>query len=324
MTDAQRKKRMYLAIGMGVVGIGLLVTLNSFRSDSEKNPSEAVEENADVDFNIKLDTLDNKDRRLFYQREKDSVMPLNPYDKDKKSPDSDLLENLRELENVDKTPPEQVTSANNDGLWDLGDDGGDMENLKLDGEPEMDEMGRRQAERERLLEANRAKRALYGAGTTDGQKADPAGISFRAAVYQDQFVLPGDEVELILTEDASHNGKILPKNTIVYALASIDKNRVLLEATNINHVPMDLHVTDLADGMAGIRSQRAGELWAESSGQLQTDAYRDITAEASQESGRIARGVMRSLGDFFRKRKLGKKDKILLVNDHQIILTNGE
>src|SRR5665811_1090285 len=111
MTDAQRKKRMYLAIGMGVVGIGLLVTLNSFRSDSEKNPSEAVEENADVDFNIKLDTLDNKDRRLFYQREKDSVMPLNPYDKDKKSPDSDLLENLRELENVDKTPPEQVTSC---------------------------------------------------------------------------------------------------------------------------------------------------------------------------------------------------------------------
>src|SRR5680860_623233 len=165
MTDAQRKKRMYLAIGMGVVGIGLLVTLNSFRSDSEKNPSEAVEEN-------------------------DSVMPLNPYDKDKKSPDSDLLENLRELENVDKTPPEQVTSANNDGLWDLGDDGGDMENLKLDGEPEMDEMGRRKAERERLLEANRAKRALYGAGTKDGQNAYPAAISYRAALHHDQFVLP--------------------------------------------------------------------------------------------------------------------------------------
>lgn len=324
MTDAQKKKRMYLAIGMGVVGIGLLATLNSFREDPQTSSSGAGEESTKIDFNIKLDTVGDKDRRLFYQREKDSVAGLNPYDKDKKSHDSELLDNLRELENVDKVPVRKAVSRNDEDLWDLEADGGDMENLKLDDAPAMDETGRGQAERERLLEANRAKRALYGVQPEDGEKTAPAGVSFRAAVYQDQFILPGDQVELILTEEGRYNGKILPRNTIVYALASINKNRVLLEATNINHVPIDLHVTDLADGMTGIRSQRAGELWTQSSGQLQTDAYRDIASEASQESGRIARGVMRSLGDFFRKKKLGRKDKILLVNDHQIILTNAE
>lgn len=323
MTNVQKKYRLYLVIGMSVVGLGLLVTLNSFRTDSGEGSEETIETNPNVDFNIKLDSLGKKDRQLFYQRDKDSVMSLDPYDKGQKSSEDDLMEKLGVLENDDE-PPTKSTPAAHDDLWDLEGDPDDMENLKLEGSPELDEMEQRRATRERLLEANREKRALYGAGESDTKKPGAADISLRASVYQDQFVLPGDEVELILTEEASYNGKILPKNTIVYALVSINKNRVLLEATNINHVPMDLHAKDLADGMAGIRSQRAGELWTQSSGELQTDAYRDITAEATQESGRIVRGVMRSLGDFFRKKKLGKRDKILLVNDHQIILTNEE
>jgi len=321
MKSPQKKQKMYLIIGMCVFGCILLATLISFRTDPEPVASETIDANPDVDFNIKLDTLEKRDRSLFYEKDRDSVSPLDPYAKGKKSSENELLEKLGELENESESAA-QSSKTRHDDLWDLENDGGEMENLKLDDDPEIDEMERRRQTKERLLEANRAKRALYGA--TESESTEPSGLSLRAAVYQDQFILPGDEVELILTEEATYNGKILPRNTIVYALASIQKNRVLLEATNINHVLMDLHAKDLADGMIGIRSKRAGELWTQSSGELQTDAYRDITAEAGQESGRIVRGVMRSLGDFFRKKKLGKMDKILLVNDHQIILTNEE
>lgn len=321
MTGDQRKKRMYLIIGMSVLGLVLLAVLISFRSGPAETGGENPGTAKNVDFNIKLDTVDKKDRRLFYQRSKDSVRSLDPYRDEKKSPEDDLMRSLGTLEG-EKEVPEKKPARPDEDLWDLEGDG-EMQNLGLEGDPETEMLERKREERKRLLEANREKQALYGAGAVDTEKASgETGISFRAAVYQDQFVLPGDEVELILTEEAVHNGKVLPRNTIVFALASINKNRVLLETTNINHVPMELHAKDLVDGMDGIRSQRAGELWTQSSAEMQNDAYRDLTGEATQETGRLARGVIRTLGDFFRKKKLGKKDKILLVNDHQIILTN--
>lgn len=324
MTEAQKKKRMYLVIGMSVLGLGLLAVLISFRGGPAETSGESAEINKNVDFNIKLDTVDKKDRKLFYQRRKDSVPSLDPYKDEKKSSEDKLMKSLGALEGEGERP-EKKTARPDDDLWDLEGGSGKMQNLGLEGDSDTQRLERKREERKRLLEANREKRALYGAGGGGTEKTSNAtGISFRAAVYQDQFVLPGDEVELILTEEAVHNGKILPRNTIVFALASINKNRVLLQATNINHVPMELHAKDLVDGMTGIRSQRAGELWTQSSAEMQNDAYRDLAGEATQESGRLARGVIRTLGDFFRKKKLGKKDKILLVNDHQIILTNEQ
>ncbi|HDZ14588.1 MAG TPA: conjugative transposon protein TraM, partial [Pricia sp.] len=52
-------------------------------------------------------------------------------------------------------------------------------------------------------------------------ESSAAPIWIEAAIYRDQFVLPGDRVTLILSEDAYYRGKHFPKNTFVYAVANI-------------------------------------------------------------------------------------------------------
>ena len=85
-------------------------------------------------------------------------------------------------------------------------------------------------------------------------------VQAKVKVYRDQFVLPDDRVQLIVSEDFKYDGKIIPKNTFFYALASVQGNRVLLDTDNINHIPIRATLKDFRDGMEGIYSERAGGL----------------------------------------------------------------
>lgn len=145
---------------------------------------------------------------------------------------------------------------------------------------------------------------------------------FRASIYRDQFILPGDRVKLLLNEDVELNGKLFKKNTIVYATANINKSRVLLNVDNINHVPLSLEIRDIDDGGVGLYNKRAGELWREFQSQVQEDGVQDIGQEISQEvTVPIVGTAIRAFGNFFRKRRYKERDKILLVSDHQVLVS---
>ncbi|MBD0851946.1 conjugative transposon protein TraM [Maribacter arenosus] len=146
-------------------------------------------------------------------------------------------------------------------------------------------------------------------------------LQVRVKVYRDQFVLPDDRVQLIVTEDFKYEGKIIPKNTFFYALASVQGNRVLLDADNINHIPIKAILKDYRDGMEGIYSERAGGLWGEYMAETQNRAVTEINNEFTNELGGNLNSLVTGLGSFLKRKKLRERDKILLINDHELLMT---
>ena len=146
-------------------------------------------------------------------------------------------------------------------------------------------------------------------------------ISFPAAIYRDQFILPGNRVTLILKEDVNYKGKRFPKNTFVYATSNIQGSRVLLEVSNIDNSRMALAAVDQEDGMVGLHNERAGQLMQEFKADVQQQGVNEL-AQAVGESVEtpLARNLVRSFGNFFRKKKYKQKDKILLVNGDRVFL----
>ncbi|QLG46580.1 conjugative transposon protein TraM [Costertonia aggregata] len=145
-------------------------------------------------------------------------------------------------------------------------------------------------------------------------------ISIRATVYGDQFILPNENVRLLLMEDMVHNSKRFARNTFIYAMATIKENRVYLDIDNIEHHPVNLLVKDFNDGREGIYSTRAGELWREYEANASNNLLTGATEELTNGSPDLVADIARGLGSFFRKKKLREKEKILLIDDYELLL----
>ncbi|SNZ01303.1 conjugative transposon protein TraM [Flagellimonas pacifica] len=182
--------------------------------------------------------------------------------------------------------------------------------------------------RNMLLKARKERRAQsqdYSApaSTNSNSKVPILEININAAVYRDQFVLPGDRVTLILREDVVLKGTKFPKNTFVYATANIQQSRILLDIDNIDHVKIDLTARDEEDGGIGMHNKRAGELWMEFSSDIQTGGVDDISGELSNNTDiPLAKNAIRAFGNFFKKKKYKQRDKILLINGHKVYLVS--
>lgn len=146
-------------------------------------------------------------------------------------------------------------------------------------------------------------------------------IPFDAAIYRDQFILPGDRVTLILREETSYSGKRFSKNTFVYATAIIQGSRVLLEVTNVDNVRMALTAMDPEDGMMGLYNRRAGELWQEFSADVREQGVNELSEAVGESIGMpLAKNLLRSFGNFFQRKKYRQRDKILLINGDRVLL----
>lgn len=184
-----------------------------------------------------------------------------------------------------------------------------------------------EAYRKKLLQARDQQRQSSdfsrSSGTTTNTTSNTTGnIEFRCAVYRDQFILPGDRVTLILTEPLVYKGNVFEKNTFIYAVANINRSRVLLDITNINHVPVFLYAKDIQDGRDGLYSKRAGELWREFKQERQTDAVDDALEESTRDINvPLVGNAIRAFGNFFSRKKYREGDKIPLFNDRELILT---
>ncbi|NKI27872.1 conjugative transposon protein TraM [Arenibacter sp. 6A1] len=145
---------------------------------------------------------------------------------------------------------------------------------------------------------------------------------FNAVIYRDQFILPGNRVTLILREDIKLNGRRFPKNTFVYATANIQGARILLEVSNLANIPIALTAIDQEDGMIGLHNERAGELLQEFKADIQHQGIKELSATVGNATDiPLAQNLVRSFGNFFRKKKYKQRDKILLVNGDRVFLT---
>ena len=116
-----------------------------------------------------------------------------------------------------------------------------------------------------VLPVTRAAAATGDASTTDAggfyaiDDPDPADSvaqnTLSAVVPEDQTLVAGATITLRLTQDASINGMVFPKDNLLYGQVSITGDRMMVLVSSIRYkegiYPVSLQVFDM-DGLAGI------------------------------------------------------------------------
>lgn len=126
-----------------------------------------------------------------------------------------------------------------------------------------------------------------------------------------QTVRQDERLELRLTVDAKLNGKLVPRNTLIYGFVSFKPNRVLLTITNIEHRKVSLKAYDLLDGNEGIyiRNSFRGEAGRE----VLDDVVQDINVPGFPQVGGIKQVFRRN----------NRNVKVTVRNQYQLILKRG-
>tara|TARA_R110002012_G_scaffold281520_2_gene470615 strand:+ start:45 stop:1073 length:1029 start_codon:yes stop_codon:yes gene_type:complete len=180
--------------------------------------------------------------------------------------------------------------------------------------------------RNMLLEAREKRKAKsqdYSAPKSKNNQLSTSlsNLKVSAAIYKDQFILPGKLVTLILKEELTFNGKSFPKNTFVYAKANIRQSRVLLEIDNVDDFPINLEVK-ARNGGVGIYNPQAGELLSEFYSDVEEGTVQDISLEVSRQiDNPMSDNTISAFNKYFKRKKRKNKDEILLRNGHPVFLT---
>lgn len=119
-------------------------------------------------------------------------------------------------------------------------------------------------------------------------------------------------VTLILPKETIIDGKVYKKNTLIYAQATFNQNRVNLSINNINQVPLKIKAYDAEDGNLGLQVQRS--LVAETGSEVAQDGADEIDV-----NGVPLGNTIKSL--FKRKQQ---EPKIDLLNNQRLILKLGQ
>jgi len=178
-----------------------------------------------------------------------------------------------------------------------------------------------ETEAERLAYIKRMREAREAHNNKTKSITIPTASKITAVIYGDQYLLPGDRLELALPEDINIEGRVYSKGTPIFAYVTISKSRVLLDINNIEGDKMRIAVEDAWDHREGIYSRRAGELWREFQQNQEEKLSGEVADEISSSTGApIVGSAIQDISNFFKKKRLRKQQKILLVNNHKVIL----
>ncbi|GMN12137.1 hypothetical protein MTsPCn9_34260 [Croceitalea sp. MTPC9] len=325
-----------IIVSLMMLGCAVFIGYGVFKPSEEEAKGKSTEILEFPDANKSTENYNSKLEAYELKEEKESSLELkfdnSLFKDDKDNSDSDVYaqeedERVKELQRQIALMEEKRRNfQSNDSNSGNGNQSANTQS-KTAREPkqktkEQLEMEALQAELDYYELLKQSKEEMTSGNTRAEITSNGALEPFRASIYRDQFILPGDRVKLLLNEDVELNGKLFKRNTTVYATANINKSRVLLNVDNINHVPLSLEIRDIDDGGVGLYNKRAGELWREFQSEVQEDGVQDIGQEISQEvTVPIVGTAIRAFGNFFRKRRYKERDKILLVNDHQVLVS---
>ncbi len=124
----------------------------------------------------------------------------------------------------------------------------------------------------------------------------------------DQIVTTNTRLRMRLTQSATINGKLIPKNTTVFGFISFQPNRALIEIENINHHPTKLKAFDLQDGSEGIYVEN--NFRAEATREVLDDVISDINIPSVPQVGGLTQVFRRS----------NRRVKVTVLNNYRLIL----
>ena len=326
--DKEKKRMMIAYIGIGILAVllvGFAIMKSSSTEETKETDFATPETNSDK-YNTKLEALEAKQKRT----NNSNLLDIFSNDKETDSIENDTLEEYKlkqNLKQLNKEPkqkkqsPKRVQSSNKSkkdvyGDYSMWEEEKENEKNKTTKRKVKSYSNSKELTYEEKLKL--AKQARYGNSTTNN-KINKETQKTRIAIFRDQFLLPGQLAELVLTKDFTYNNKLFKKGTPVYGYININKSRVLFDIKNIAHQPLNIEVRDIRDGLIGMYSNRAGELWKKYEAEGINDATDGITSDIT--SNGILSNSIDVVSKFFQKKRLNKNDYIMLLNDQELIVT---
>ena len=124
----------------------------------------------------------------------------------------------------------------------------------------------------------------------------------------DQIVQANTRLRMRLTKAATINGKLMPKNTLIFGFISFQPNRALIEIENIKHHPTKLKAFDLQDGSEGIYVEN--NFREEATREVLDDVIGDINIPSVPQVGGLTQVFRRS----------NRRVKVTVLNNYRLIL----
>lgn len=127
-------------------------------------------------------------------------------------------------------------------------------------------------------------------------------------VNGEQTVRANERLELRLAVDAEISGVSVPRNTLLFAMVTLQPNRVLLNITNIEHRKVSLRAYDLLDGNEGVYIENSFR--AEAQREVLDDVVQDINVPGMPQVGGIKQVFRRN----------NRNVQVTVRNQYQLIL----
>jgi len=129
-----------------------------------------------------------------------------------------------------------------------------------------------------------------------------------AVVDGEQVVKVNSRLRMRLSNTATINGKIIPKNTPIFGFISFQPNRALIEIENIDHHPTKLKAFDLQDGSEGIYVENSFR--EEAMSEVLDDLIQDINIPSVPQIGGVTKVLQRQ----------NRNVKVTVLNNYKLIL----
>lgn len=123
-----------------------------------------------------------------------------------------------------------------------------------------------------------------------------------------QTVKTNYRLRMRLMADTKMEGRIIPRNTIIYGFVSFKPNRAIITIENINHRPVKLKAHDLQDGSEGIYVENSFR--AEATREVVEDMVQDINIAGLPQVGGVKKIFQRN----------NRHVKVTVLNNYQLIL----
>lgn len=145
--------------------------------------------------------------------------------------------------------------------------------------------------------------------TTINNEKQQTDVIIYASIKGDHLSLRNNSrVTLILPKETIIKGKVYKKNTLLYAQATFQGNRVNLSINNINQIPLNIKAYDAQDGNLGLQVDKS--LIAETGSEVVSDGVDEVDL-----NGVPLGNTIKSL---FKKKQ--QEPKIDLLNNQRLIL----
>lgn len=152
--------------------------------------------------------------------------------------------------------------------------------------------------------------------------------SIRASVLETQTIISDTNVRLRLLESAQISGRVIPKGTLVSAIAKLQAGRLQLKVNSIELegtiLSVDLTIYDL-DGQPGLYIPYSPEMNAASEMAANMSQTSGSSLMLTQSAGQqvaadLSRGVIQGISGYFSKK--ARTPKVTLKGGHQVFLVS--